>query len=42
MLLGDEGGGEVARGSEKSSLVLDEIEGLPCGKGREGAFTSSV
>ena len=42
MLLGDEGDGEAARGPGKSSLVLDEIEGLPCGKGSEGAFTSSV
>ena len=42
MLLGDEGDGEAARGPGKSSLVLHEIEGLPCGKGSEGAFTSSV
>ena len=42
MLLGDEGDGEAARGPGKSSLVLDEIEGLPCGKGSEGAFTSSL
>ena len=42
MLLGDEGDGEAARGSGKSSLVLDEIEGLPCGKGSEGAFASCV
>ena len=42
MLLGDEGDGEAARGPRKFSLVLDEIEGLPCGEGSEGAFTSSV
>ena len=42
MLLGDEGDGEAARGPGKSSPVLDEIEGLPCGKGSEGAFTSIV
>ena len=42
MLLGDEGDGEAARGPGKSSLVLDEIERLPCGKVSEGAFTSSV
>ena len=32
MLLGDEGDGEAARGPGKSSLALDEIERLPCGK----------
>ena len=42
MLLGDEGDGEAARGPGTSSHVLDEIGGLPCGKGSEGAFTSSV
>ena len=42
MLLDYEGHGEAARGLGKSSLVLDEIEGLPCGKGCEGAFTSNV
>ena len=31
MLLGDEGNGEAARGPGKPSLVLDEIERLPCG-----------
>ena len=34
MLLGDKGDGEAARGPVKSSLVLDEIERLPCGKGK--------
>ena len=42
MLLGDEGDGEAARGPGKPSLVLDEIERLPHGKGSEGAFGSSV
>ena len=42
MLLGYEGDGEAARGSGKPSLVLDEIEGLPCGKGSERAFASKV
>ena len=42
VLLGDEGDGEAARGREKSSLVLDEIERLPWGKGREGALASGV
>ena len=42
VLLGDEGDGEAARGPGEPSLVLDEIEGLPCGKGSEGALTSSV
>ena len=42
MLLGDEGDGEAARGPEKPSLVLDEIERLPRGKGCEGAFASNV
>ena len=32
MLLGD---GQAARGSGKPSLVLDEIERFPCGKGSE-------
>ena len=27
---------------EKPSRVLDEIEGLPCGKGSEGTLASSV
>ena len=42
MLLSDTGDGEVARGPGKLSLVLDEIERLPRGKGSEGAFASSV
>ena len=42
MFPGDEGDGEAARGPGKPSLVLDEIERLPCGKGSEGAFASSV
>ena len=42
MLLGNEGDGEAARGPGKPSLVLDEIERLPRGNGREGAFASSV
>ena len=42
MLLGDEGDGEAARGPRKPSLVLDEIERLPRGKGDEGAFASIV
>ena len=39
---GIEGDGEAPRGLGKPSLVLDEVEGLPRGKGREGAFASSV
>ena len=42
MLLGDEGDGEAARGPGKPSLVIDEIERLPCGKGSKGTFASSV
>ena len=42
MLLGDEGHGEAARGPGKPSLVLDEIERLPCGKASKGALASSV
>ena len=42
MFLSDTGDGEVARGPGKPSLVLDEIERLPRGKGIEGAFASSV
>ena len=42
MLLGDEGDGEAACGSRKSSHVLDEIERLPRGKGSEEAFAFSV
>ena len=34
MLLGDEGDGEAARGPKEPSLVLDEVERLPCGNGR--------
>ena len=36
------GDGEAARGPREPSLVLDEVEGLPRGNGREGAFASSV
>ena len=42
MLLGNEGDGEAARGPREPSLVLDEVEGLPRGDGREGALASSV
>ena len=42
MLLGDEGDGKAARGPGKPSLVLDEIERLPRGKVRKGAFASSL
>ena len=42
MLLSDTGDVEAARGPGKPSLVLDEIERLPRGKGSEGAFASSV
>ena len=42
MFLSDTGYGEAARGPGKPSLVLDEIERLPRGKGSEGAFASSV
>ena len=42
MLLGDEGDREAARGPGKPSLVLDEVERLPRGNGREGALTSCV
>ena len=42
MFLDDEGDGEAARGPRKPSLVLDEIERLPRGKGSRGAFISSV
>ena len=42
MLLGNECDGEAARGPKEPSLVLDEIERLPRGNGREGAFSSSV
>ena len=39
MLLGD---GQAARGPGKPSLVLDEIERFPCGKGSEGTLASSA
>ena len=42
MLLGDEGDGEAARGPREPSLVLDEVERLPRGNGREGTLASSV
>ena len=42
MLHGDEGDGEAARGPGEPSLVLDEVERLPRGNGREGALASSV
>ena len=42
MLLGDEGDGEAARGPRQPSLILDEVERLPRGKGREGALASFV
>ena len=42
MLLGDEGDGEVGRGPGEPSLVLDEVERLPRGNGREGALASNV
>ena len=42
MFLSDTGDGEAARGPGKPSLVLDEVERLPRGKGREGALASSV
>ena len=42
MFLSDTGDGEAARGPRKPSLVLDEIERLPRGKGCEEAFASSV
>ena len=42
MLFGDEGDGEAARGPGEPSLVLDEVERLPRGNGREGALASSV
>ena len=42
MLLGDEGDGEAALGTRKPSLVSDEIERIPCGKGSEGTLASSV
>ena len=42
MHLGDEGDGEAACGPGKLSLILDENKRLPCGKGSEGSFASSV
>ena len=42
MCLSGTGDGEAARRPGKPSLVLDEIERLPRGKGSEGAFASSV
>ena len=42
MLFGDEGDRETAGDPGKPSLVFDEIERLPCGKGSEGALASSV
>ena len=42
MLLGDEGDGEAARGPREPSLIVDEVERLPRGNGREGALASSV
>ena len=42
MFLSDMGDGEAASGPGKPSLVLDEIERLPRGKGSEGTFASSV
>ena len=42
MFPSDTGDGETARRPGKPSLVLDEIERLPRGKGCEGAFASSV
>ena len=42
MFPSDTGDRETARRPAKPSLVLDEIERLPRGKGCEGAFASSV
>ena len=42
MLLGEEGDGEAACGPGKLSLVLDETERLPCGKGGKGTLASSM
>ena len=42
MFLSDTGDGQAARRPGKPSLVLDEIERLPRGKGCEGVFASSV
>ena len=42
MFLSDTDDREAARRPGKPSLVLDEIERLPRGKGCEGAFASSV
>ena len=42
MLLGDEGDGEAAHGLGKPSLVLDEIERRPRGKGSERTLASGI
>ena len=42
VLFGNKGDGEAACGPREPSLVLDEVEGLPSGNGREGALASSV
>ena len=42
MFFSDTADGEAARGPGKPSLVLNEIERLPRGKGSEGVFSSSV
>ena len=42
MLLGDEGDGEAALGPRKPSVVLDETERFPCGKGSEGTLASRL
>ena len=42
MFLGDMGDGEAARRPREPSLVLDEVERLPRGNGREGALASSA
>ena len=42
MFLSDTGDKEAAHRPGKPSLVLDEIERLPRGKGCEGAYASSV
>ena len=42
MLFGDDDDGEAAGEPGISSLVLDEVERLPCGKGSERTLASSV
>ena len=42
MLLGDEGDEEATCEPGKPSLVLDETERLPCGKGGEGTLASNI